>query len=223
MSENKNCSKEEKITHLLSGELSEFDKSQIEKEIANDPLLKAEKDETEKLIAILTAHRDQFEYKDGIGANRKDKIFIASHESDKKITPIYFQPIFLAAATIIFGLGVYYLSTMKNDESVKQVNKGVAEVYGVKSFNMAMPSGTYYFTLNNGVLIMDHLEPLNGNDYLKESGLQKGDQIISLNDLMMEKFRMDEWRDIITSQIENQKVVLKFKRNGETITFSNKK
>jgi hypothetical protein len=213
MSEFKNASNDEKITHLLAGELSNEEKAELEKNISTDSGLKNEFKSTKLLISLLEADKKAMPIEEGIGAERKNNIFGNRKENKKVISIKQFKFTLVAAAIVLFS--TIFLSFDWNSKVVVTPEKP-SEVLGVSSFNMAMPSGTYFFTLKDGVLKLDKIEPLNGVDFFTESGVKAGDELLMLNGIDTKAFKKEEWRDLLTSMIDKPSV-LKIKRNGQIL------
>ena len=128
-----------------------------------------------------------------------------------------YRPWIWMVASILFALGVWLMTGNQDVSNEKIPSKSTTEVFGTKSFNMALPSGTYYFTLKDGVLHTDEIVPSSGDDYFKRSGITKGDLILSINHLEMKKYKMSEWRDAITSQLNNTDIIIQIKRENEVL------
>lgn len=213
MSEFKNASKEEKITHLLAGELSNEEKIEIEKLINSDYDLKMEYKKSKYLISLLDADKKSMPIEEGIGAARKNNIFGKSKQDSKVISIKQFKFTFVAAAIVLFS--TIYFSFNWQNKSEDNLEKP-SEVLGVSSFNMAMPSGTYFFTLKAGVLRLDKIEPHEGSDFFSESGVLAGDELLMINGIDTKSFKKEEWRDLLNSMIDKPSVI-KIKRNGQIL------
>lgn len=221
MSDFKTCSNEEKITHLLSGELSIEEQGVLEREIALDEALLKEKQETEDFIELLELHSNHVQLEEGLGIERKNKIF--NSKTRVKTFALQKQAIWGLVAILFLSVAIYLLSVQQPKEfEEKPLKTSSTAVFGAKSFHMAMPSGTYYFTLKDGALTINNIESLDGVDYLKTANIQKGDKILSINNLAMKNLKMDEWRSLILSQIGNPNLFLKYERDNEIHTYMNK-
>lgn len=213
MSEFKNATNVEKITHLLAGELSNEEKLELENHISKNSDLKKEFKNSKLIVSLIEADRKSMPNEDGIGAERKNNIF-GKHKENKKVISIkQFKFTLVAAALVLFS--TIFLSLDWQNKTVVTPEKP-SEVLGVSSFNMAMPSGTYFFTLKDGALKLDKIESLNGVDFFTESGVKAGDELLMLNGIDTKTFKKEEWRELLTSMI-GKPSVLKIKRNGQVL------
>ena len=148
MSEFKNASNEEKITHYLGDELSPEEKSELELEFKKDPHLALEFKKSQALISLINADKSALLLDSGIGEIRKGKVFEKklNQESVKKDARIInrFKSLrFTLAAAALVLLSFIILPEMwkaKTTESLPPTHSP-SVVLGVHSFNMALQSG----------------------------------------------------------------------------------
>lgn len=217
MSEFKNASNDEKITHLLAGELPNEEKLEMEKLLVADKELKSEYKKSKFLISLIEADKNSMLKEEGIGTERFNNIFGKNkneNTKDSKVLSIKQFRFTLVAAAIVLFSTIYFSFNWQNNAEIAKEKP--SEVLGVSSFNMAMPSGTYYFTLKHGVLRLDNIEPLEGVDFFKKAGVVVGDEVITLNGIDTKSFKKEEWRDLLNSLID-QPTIIKIKRNGQVL------
>ena len=224
MSEFKNISNEEKITHYLAGELSNDEKAEFELELKKNSRLAEELKAYQSLISLMNVDKKTLSIEGGIGAERKNKIFgkqdlLDSNKSDSRILNIFKHMRFTIVAAALVLLSYFFLPELWNQSSSTktQPNTRVPEVAGVRSFNIALPSGTYYLTSKDGLLNIDDVVPTEGNDYLKKAGVQKGDQILKINGVETGTIKSDDLSNLLTSLLEKPTVYLEIKRNGQIL------
>lgn len=225
MSEFKNSSNEEKITHYLAGELSEDEKVEFELELKKDSSLNSEFKNSQALIALLNADKNSITIEGGIGVERINNIFgnHSSQHSDKSVLPIagffkYRKFTLVAAALILLSysfLPNLWKTSADKTTPVKLNSEDV--VQGARSFNMGLPSGTYFFTLKNGSLIINKIESLEGDDYFKKAGAKAGDHILKINGINTASFKSDQLSSLLKSLVNESEVYLELRRNGQVI------
>lgn len=228
MSEFKNISNEEKITHYLAGELSNEEKAEFELELKNNSKLADELKAYQSLISLINADKKALSIEGGIGAERKNKIFgkqdvLDSTKSDSRIINIFKHMRFTIVAAALVLLSYFFLPELWNqpNSSSTSSNTRIPEVAGVRSFNIALPSGTYYMTSKDGFLSIDNVVPTEGNDYLKKAGVQAGDQILKINGVETGTIKSDDLSNLLTSLLEKPTVYLEIKRNGQILPTNN--
>ena len=86
---------------------------------------------------------------------------------------------------------------------------------------MALPSGTFQFTVKDNVLNVDKIETTDGNDYFKMSKVQVGDQILMIDGKEIGSFKSDELSSYLLSLTNKTDVILQIRRNGHILPSNN--
>lgn len=230
MSEFKDISSEEKITHYLAGELSVEEKAEFDLELKKDTNLAKEFKASQALISLMNADKNTLSVEGGIGTERRNKIFgnqnstQESSKNNQRIIDIFKHLKFaLVAAALIILSYAFFPEIWKNgNEATTPIKPNhPSAVAGVRSFNMALPSGRYHFTLISGHLNVDKIDSLEGDDYFKKEGVKAGDQILKINGIEMGSFKSEELNSLLTSLLDKPSVYLQIRRNGQILPASN--
>jgi hypothetical protein len=226
MSEFKNATNEEKLIHYLAGELSSEEKIEFELLIEKDSQLKLELKRYQSLTSLIEVDKKAISVSSGIGAERKEQLFgkqttILSMKKESRILNVFKHLRFTIAAAALVLLSFLLLPDLWKSPDQVDTPKRISEVAGIHSFNMAFPSGTYHFTSQNGFLTINKIDSLDGIDFFKKSGVKAGDQILNINGIETEKYKPDEWRNLLKSLLEKPTVNLQVKRNGVMLPSNN--
>lgn len=229
MSEFKNISNEEKVTHYLAGELSSEEKAEFELALKKDPALAKEFSASQSLISLMSVDKNSLVIEGGIGVERKNKIFgnqnsKTTNKKDSRIIDVFKHLKFTLVAAALVLLSYAFLPELwksSNTSGTKITEPKSGGVLGVRTFNMALPSGTFQFTVKDNFLNVDKIETTDGNDYFKMSKVQVGDQILMIDGKEIGSFKSDELSSYLLSLTNKTDVILQIRRNGHILPSNN--